>query len=525
MELYRGAERQAAPVNSLRGRAMKITFVEPRQPGSGAVVVGIWEEGVLTPTARQLDEAAGGAVGRALAAAARFKGKKYELLPIIGPANLPVSRIVLAGLGKPESADASSLQRLGGNLFAHLNGAGETEATFVIDVAETAAIGQTEAAAELAFGAQLRSYRFDKYKTKQKPEQQPSLTRLTIATPAASAAQRAYSPLEKTAEAVFFARDLVSEPANVIYPESLAAEAEGLAQFGVKVEVLEERQMRELGMNALLAVGQGSARPSRLVVMQWHGANAAPDADNARPLAFIGKGVTFDTGGISIKPAAGMGDMKWDMAGSATVIGLMRLLGAREAKVNAVGVIGLVENMPSGTAQRPGDIVTSMSGQTIEVLNTDAEGRLVLADALWYCQDRFKPRLMIDLATLTGAVIVALGHHRAGLFSNNEELADRLIEAGKAVGEQVWRLPLDEAYDRDIDSDAADVKNIGGGRAAGSIIGAQFVQRFVKDVPWAHLDIAGMAWSTKDAPTVPKGATAFGVRLLDRFVSQYYESD
>ncbi len=263
---------------------------------------------------------------------------------------------------------------------------------------------------------------------------------------------------------------------------------------------------------------KGSAKPPRLVVMRWRGAAKADGQPG--PLAFIGKGVTFDTGGISIKPAAGMGEMKWDMAGSAVVIGLMRLLAARKAKVNAVGVVGLVENMPSGTAQRPGDIVTSMSGQTIEVLNTDAEGRLVLADAMWYCQDRFKPRLMIDLATLTGAIVVALGHHNAGLFANDDELATRLIEAGKAVGEEVWRLPLAEAYDRDIDSDAADVKNIGGGRAGGSITAAQFLQRFVNKVPWAHLDIAGMAWSSKDAPTVPKGATAFGLRLLDRFVAR-----
>jgi leucyl aminopeptidase len=235
--------------------------------------------------------------------------------------------------------------------------------------------------------------------------------------------------------------------------------------------------------------------------------------------------VTFDTGGISIKPAAGMEEMKWDMAGSAVVIGLLRLLAARKARVNAVGVAGLVENMPSGTAQRPGDIVTSMSGQTIEVLNTDAEGRLVLADALWYCQKRFKPRLMIDLATLTGAVVVALGHYHAGFFANDDALAERLIAAGKAVAEPVWRLPLADSYDRDIDSDAADVKNIGSGRAAGSIIGAQFLQRFVNSVPWAHLDIAGVAWSKKDAATVPKGATAFGVRLLDRLVAQYYEDE
>ncbi len=497
---------------------MKISFAEPDLPHSGAAVAGIWEERVLTPAARRLDEASGGAIVRALAGAARFSGKKGELLPLVAPANLPLSRIVLAGLGKPAEAGARVFEDLGGALAAHLNGAGETEATVAVDVGEGAPIGAAEAAAELAFGVRLRSYRFDKYKTKEKPEQKPSLTRLTVSTAAAGAAKRAWRLLENTAEAVFFTRDLVSEPANVIYPETLAEQARTLEEIGVKVEILDERAMRKLGMGALLGVAQGSARPPRLVVMEWHGSGGS-----GAPLAFIGKGVTFDTGGISIKPAAGMGDMKWDMAGSAVVIGLMRLLAARKAKVDAVGIVGLVENMPSGTAQRPGDIVTSMSGQTIEVLNTDAEGRLVLADAMWYCQDRFKPRLMIDLATLTGAVIVALGHHRAGLFANDDELAERLTQAGKSVGEEVWRLPLADSYDREMDSDAADVKNIGGGRAAGSITAAQFLQRFVNKVPWAHLDIAGMAWSSKDTATVPKGATAFGVRLLDRFVAAHYE--
>ena len=500
---------------------MKIGFAKPEQPLCGAMIVGVWEEAMPTPTARRLDEATGGAIMRALSATPRFKGKKDELLPIVAPANLPVSRIVLAGLGKPDLVDAQLFQRLGGNLVAHLNSAGEREATVAVDVGEGAPIDQTEAAAQLAFGAQLRAYRFDRYKTNQKPEQRASLDRLTVATAAPAAAQRAYEPLDKTASAVFFARDLVSEPSNVIYPETLAAQAATLAGLGVSVEILDENKIRELGMNALLGVAQGSARPPRVVIMEWHGSRDK----HAPPLAFIGKGVTFDTGGISIKPAAGMGEMKWDMAGSAVVISLMQLLAARKAKVNAVGVVGLVENMPSGTALRPGDIVTSMSGQTIEVLNTDAEGRLVLADALWYCRDRYKPRLMIDLATLTGAVVVALGHHRAGLFSNNDELADQLIAAGKAVGEEVWRLPLDESYDREIDSDAADMKNIGSDRAAGSILGAQFVQRFVDDVTWAHFDIAGVAWSSKDAPTVPKGATAFGVRLLDQFVAQHYERE
>jgi leucyl aminopeptidase len=504
---------------------MKISFAKPDQPRSGALIVGVWEEAMLTPAARHLDEATGGALMRALYATPRFKGKKDELLPIIGPVNLSVSRIVLAGLGKPDLANARVFQHLGGNLVAYLNSAGETEATISIDVCEGASLDRTEAAAQLAFGARLRAYRFDKYKTKQKPEQKASLDRLTVETAAPGAAEHAYEPLDKTASAVFFTRDLVSEPSNVIYPETLAAQAGTLADLGVTVEILDENKLRKLGMNALLGVAQGSARPPRVVVMEWQGAAAGSDDNRRAPLAFIGKGVTFDTGGISIKPAAGMADMKWDMAGSAVVIGLMKLLAARKAKVNAIGVVGLVENMPSGTAQRPGDIVTSMSGQTIEVLNTDAEGRLVLADVLWYCQDRYKPRLMIDLATLTGAVIVALGHNHAGLFSNNDEIANRLIEAGKAVGEEVWRLPLAESYDREMDSDIADVKNIGGGRAGGSILGAQFLQRFVNDVPWSHLDIAGMAWASKDSATVPKGATAFGVRLLDQFVAQYYERE
>ena len=496
---------------------MKISFAEFEPPRSGAIVVGVAEEGVLTAPARQLDEATGGAIGRALAASPRFRGKRNEIVPVIGPPNLAASRIVLAGLGKLESIDARALEDLGGTLVAHLNGVGETQAVLAIDVAGASSLDAAGAAAHLAFGAALRAYRFDKYRTTERPERKPTLSSLTVAGPPA-AAKRAYKSLAAAAESVAFTRDLVSEPANVIYPETLAEQAAGLAALGLEIEILDETRMAALGMNAILGVAQGSVRPPRMVVMQWHGGKAGDP-----PLGFIGKGVTFDTGGISIKPAAGMGEMKWDMAGAGVVIGLMRLLAARSAKINAVGIVGLVENMPSGSAQRPGDIVKSMSGQTIEVLNTDAEGRLVLADALWYCQDRFKPALMVDLATLTGAVIVALGHDMAGLFANDDALAERLVAAGNAVGEKLWRLPLAEGYDRAIDSDAADVKNIAGDRAAGSIIGAQFVQRFVNKVPWAHLDIAGVAWSKKDAPTVPKGATGFGVRLLDRFVSDNYE--
>jgi leucyl aminopeptidase len=502
---------------------MKIEFAEFAPPRSGAVVVGAWEDRVLSAAARRLDETTGGAIARAVAAAPRFHGKKNEVLALVGPPGLTASRIVVAGLGKPTAVDVRLLQDLGGNLVAHLNGAGETEATFAIDVGdpgEGAPVKPGDAAAQLAFGAALRSYRFDKYRTKQKPEQKASLASVTVATAAPGMAQAAYHALGATAEAVAFARDLVSEPANTLYPETLAERAAALTEFGLAVEVLDEDRMRELGMGALLGVSQGSVRPSRVVVMEHRGG-----PPGVAPVAFVGKGVTFDTGGISIKPAAGMGEMKWDMAGAGVVIGLMRLFAARRAKVNAVGIVGLVENMPSGSAQRPGDIVKSMSGQTIEVLNTDAEGRLVLADALWYCQDRFKPKLMVDLATLTGAIIVALGNEYAGLFANNDQLAERLVAAGNAVGEKLWRLPLGDSYDRAIDSDAADVKNIAGDRAAGSIIGAQFLKRFVNDVPWAHLDIAAVAWSKKDAPTVPKGATAFGVRLLDRFVADHYEKE
>jgi leucyl aminopeptidase len=497
---------------------MKIDFAEFALPRSGALVVGAWEDRVLTGPARQVDEATGGAVARAIAAAPRFHGKKNELLAIVGPANVSISRVVVAGLGKPDAADARLLQDLGGNLVAHLNGAGESEATVAVDTGDAAKLKPAEAAAQLAFGAELRAYRFDKYRTKQKPEQKPSLQTITVTCDTPAKAKEAHRSLAATAESVAFTRDLVSEPPNTIYPETLAEQAASLRSLGLSVEVFDERKLQEIGMGALLGVAQGSVRPARVVVMEHRGGPA-----DTPPLAFIGKGVTFDTGGISIKPAAGMGDMKWDMAGAGVVIGLMRLFAARQAKINAVGIVGLVENMPSGSAQRPGDIVTSLSGQTIEVLNTDAEGRLVLADALWYCQDRFKPKLMVDLATLTGAVVVALGSEYAGLFANNDELADRLIAAGSAVGEKLWRLPLAEAYDRSIDSDAADVKNIAGDRGAGSTIGAQFLQRFVNNVPWAHLDIAGVAWSKKDAPTVPKGATAFGVRLLDRFVAEHYE--
>jgi leucyl aminopeptidase len=495
---------------------MKISFAAPRMPRSGTVVVAVMEDRKLSPHAAQIDKDSGGALRRAMEAS-RFTGKADETLMVLAPANLDISRVLLIGVGKPQVGERSARQNRGCAVLAALNAAGEQNASFFVNAfkgKDTAL-----AAADLAFGARLRSYRFDKYRTKEKPEHKPSLKELTFLVEGPKTAEREFETLDKIAEAVFFTRDLVSEPANIIYPESLAQEAKKLASLGVEVEVLDEKQMKTLGMNMLLGVAQGSTRPARLIVMQWKGNGRAK---NKAPIAFLGKGVTFDTGGISIKPAGGMEDMKWDMGGAGVVIGLMKALAGRKARANVIGICGCVENMPSGNAQRPGDIVKSMSGQTVEVINTDAEGRLVLGDALWYCQDRFKPQFMVNLATLTGAIIVALGHEHAGLFSNNEQLADRLLAAGKSVDEKLWRMPLGDPYDRMLDSDAADMKNIGG-RDAGSITAAQFLQRFVNKVPWAHLDIAGMAWSKKDAPTVPKGATAFGVRLLDRFVADYYE--
>jgi leucyl aminopeptidase len=498
---------------------MKITFSAPSLPSAGTVVVGVLEGNKLTETAAALDKQTGEALSRAISAS-RFRGKSGDVLSVLAPSGVALTRVVLVGLGDATKLDELKAQSAGGTIVAHLNPTGETSATVMVDAVKGAHIDAAALAANLGLGARLRSYRFDKYRTKEKKEEKPAFANMAIMVKDQARAKKLFADLDKVADGVFFTRDLVSEPANVLYPETLAQQARSLTRLGVTVEVLDEKQLQKLGMGALLGVGQGSARPPRLVVMQWKG---APKAKDKRPVAFVGKGVTFDTGGISIKPAAGMEDMKWDMAGAGVVIGLMRALAARKAAVNAVGVIGLVENMPSGTAQRPGDIVTSMSGQTIEVLNTDAEGRLVLADALWYCQDRFKPRVMIDLATLTGAIVVSLGHEYAGLFSNNDELAERLTAAGKGVGEGLWRFPLGEAYDKQLNCDVADMKNITGNRAAGSITAAQFLQRFVNEVPWAHLDIAGMAWSKQDKPTVPKGGTGFGVLLLERFVRDHYE--
>ncbi|MCH9020442.1 MAG: leucyl aminopeptidase [Proteobacteria bacterium] len=500
---------------------MKISFSTKTPAATEALVVVAFEKRRLSRGAVEIDAKTKGALKQAMAAD-RFTGAENEFLDVLAPAGVKTRRVVVAGLGKADSLDALAAQKLGGNLVAHLNRVGVKRAAVDVDgVTDGADIAATDFAANVAYGMRLRGYRFGKYRTKEKPKDKPTLDKLTVVVRRARTASAAFGELDRIADGVFFTRDLVSEPANVIYPESLARRARTLSKLGVKVEVLDVARMRKLGMGALLGVGQGSARGSRMVVMRWNG---APKGSKAPPVAFVGKGVTFDTGGISIKPAGGMEDMKWDMAGAGVVIGLMKVLAGRGARLDAVGVVGLVENMPSATAQRPGDVVTSMSGQTIEVINTDAEGRLVLADALWYCRSRFKPRVMVNLATLTGAIIVALGSYHAGLFSNDDDVAGKLIAAGEATGEPLWRMPLGERYDKDINSDIADMKNVGKGREAGSITAAQFLQRFVDETPWAHLDIAAVAWSKTAAATVPKGGTGFGVRLLDRFVADNYEA-
>jgi leucyl aminopeptidase len=490
---------------------MDIRFADQRPANAHALAVPVAQGG---PVAVGLD-AAVAALARDVATAQRFDGELASLVELFVPEDGTIRRLLLLGLGKePEPVQ---LERAGAALAARLLTSGETR--LVIDLGGLAdGLDRAQTAARLAFGASLRAWRHDVYRTKLPDKSRPSLEEIVIVGGGAGA-EAAWARLAPVAEGVFLARALVTEPANVIYPESFVERCRFLADRGVAIEVLDEPAMRRLGMGALLGVSQGSARAPRMLVMRWDGTGGA----QKKPLALVGKGVTFDTGGISIKPAAGMEDMKWDMGGAAAVAGAMLALAGRKAKAHVVGICGLVENMPSGTAQRPGDVVTTMSGQTVEVINTDAEGRLVLCDALTWVQRNHHPDRIVDLATLTGAMIIALGHEYAGLFANDDGLADELIAAGKAAGDPLWRLPLGDAYDKLIDSPIADIKNVGP-RPGGSITAAQFLKRFIDDgVKWAHLDIAGMVWAAKAGATWDKGATGYGVRLLDRFVEDVIE--
>lgn len=499
---------------------MQISFVAPSDVTAGAWVVGAAEGGALLPAAARLDKASGGALTRALKFS-RFTGKPGQMLEVLAPAGLRASRLLLVGLGKADSVDEKGLETLGAQIVGRLYTAGERAASIEIDIPKGSKVKKSELAAHLAFGAKLKSYSFDKYRTRNLDEYEKKLKTMRIVTPDAAAAKKAHAGLAAVAEGIFLARDLVNEPPNILYPAEFARRAKAqLSKLGVKVEILGEAEMKKRGFGALLGVGQGSARESQLVVMQWSGGKKS-----AKPIALVGKGVCFDSGGLSIKVGAGMQGMKGDMAGAACVTGTLLALAMRKAKVNAVGVIGLVENMPDGGAFRPDDVLKSLSGQTIEVLNTDAEGRLVLADALTYTQRRFQPKMLIDLATLTGAIVATLGSEHAGVFSNDDQLVQRIQAAGRTTGERVWQLPLDPFYDKMIRSKIADMKNIGGANS-GAITAAQFLKRFIeKNTVWAHLDIAGVAWQDgEQKPTIPSWGTGWGVRLLNRLVKEHYEA-
>jgi leucyl aminopeptidase len=495
---------------------MKITFSATLEE-KGVLVLPVCSEKTLATSSAEYEKQTYGHLSKAMDAA-NFSGKIGEVVRLYAPAGTNYSQIILIGIGDTSALTLQKFEEIGGNIFKTV----EKEINVVVDfsaIQKTKNIKPFEWTAHLAAGLELRSFKFLKYKTKNKQILESTLENVTFKVSEHSLAETIFNQLQAVTEGVFLTRTLVSEPPNVLYPESMGDIAKTLSKIGLKVEVYNKKDLERLGMGGLLAVGQGSVKEPKLIVIQW--LNGPRDQ---KPVALVGKGITFDTGGISIKPAANMEHMKYDMGGSGVVIGLMKTLALRKAKVNVVGVMAMAENMPSGSAYRPADIVTTMSGQTIEVQNTDAEGRVILADALWYTQDRFKPQTMIDLATLTGAVGVALGDQHAGLMSNNHELAAKLLKAGDDVNEPMWRLPLTENYDKFIDSDVADVKNISAGSGAGTITAGQFLQRFVNNTPWAHIDIAFMAWDKIGNKSLcDKGATGYGVRLLNKYIKDSFE--
>jgi leucyl aminopeptidase len=494
--------------------AVKVGFVPFSTASRGTLVLFCDDALKFGAAAGKALGATAGMVKRA-AATNRFKGKSGSVLDILAPEGLKVVRLIVVGAGKLSAIKDYDFLKFGGVVAGKLR-AGSDAVTVVAELPSGAM--KPEQSAAVASGIRLRAYKFDRYKTKKKDDDAALNADVSIAVSDVVAAKKAFAPDNHIVDGVNIARELVNEPPNVLFPVEFARRASQLRKLGVGVDILDVKAMTKLKMGALLGVSQGSTQPGRTVIMRWNGGKRGE-----APVAFVGKGVCFDTGGISIKGAASMEDMKGDMGGAACVVGLMHALAARKAKVNAIGAIGLVENMPDGNAQRPGDIVTSMSGQTIEIINTDAEGRLVLADVLWYVKEKFKPKFMVDLATLTGAIMVALGTEHAGLFSNNDQLAERLTKVGLETGEKVWRMPLGPEYDKQIDSQFADMKNTGT-RNGGSITAAQFLQRFVDDTPWAHLDIAGTAMGAPKTDINHSWGSGYGVRLLERLVAEYYEA-
>lgn len=493
---------------------MKISF-SATLPEDGMIIVPVFKDQLDGTALSRLDERTEGAVLRA-ARVAEFVGKAGETLSVVSPTGLAETVILLMGLGEPKELESRDATGLGGKAAACAIGKAR-KASLMIDGIEIGGLKAEALSIATATGAMMRNYEFAIYRKKTAPKDRKVLENFTIVGVGTEGSEEKFEAEKAVVEGVFMARDLVSEPPNVLHPESYADRCKELETLGVKVTILDEDKMHDLGMHTLLGVGQGSTKGSRLVAMEWNGGG------NEAPVAFLGKGVTFDTGGISLKAGPGMEDMKFDMGGSASVVGAMKALAGRKAKANVVGIVGLVENMPDGNAQRPADVVTTMSGQTVEILNTDAEGRLVLADVLTYAQKTYNPRAMVDLATLTGAIIISLAHEYGGLFTKQDTFAASLTKAAADVDEELWRMPLGKVHDDMIKSDIADMKNIGG-RDGGSSSAAAFLARFVEqDIPWAHLDIAGTAWTKKDQDVCPKGATGYGVRLLDRFIRNEYE--
>lgn len=501
---------------------LNISFEEKDIYANDAIAILVSDQLRLDGDALALDKKSGGMIAKIMENTHKFKGGLGQVASLNIDLDGELKTILVIGVGDESKLKEYQLEGLGGTIYSAAKASKAKSVGVKID-SHIGKFDVTNAAALLASGGILASYKFDKYFTRQKEEEKFVVADLNIIVNDEQLAYDAFEEKKAIAMGVFFARNLVSEVSNVLYPETYAAQiVEKLEPLGVDVDVLGEREMRELGMGALLGVGQGSEKESKLVVMKYNGASS-----DQKPVCFVGKGVTFDTGGISLKPAGGMEDMKYDMGGSAAVVGAMKALALRSAKVNAIGIVGLVENMPGGSAQRPGDVVKTMSGQTVEVLNTDAEGRLVLCDCMTYLQKNFEPECVVDLATLTGAIVVSLAHTYAGCFANDDSLAEKLIGAGAEVNEKLWRMPLHEDYDAMIKSSVADIANIGGERgAAGSSTAAHFIGRFVEEgVKWAHLDIAGTAWDKKGKnPICPVGGVGFGVRLLNRFVRDNYES-
>lgn len=498
---------------------MEFKIMKLELPKEGTVVFLVDSSLKLHGIAAQLNKDK--FISRAISVTNNFKGNKGQIVKIVAPESYGVDKVVLLGMGNPAEINDASIQAAGGKLANFLNNMmEEVSANVVIETLPSWKKSVEDIAINLSLGAKLRNYNFNRYYVEKAKDHKTNLKKLNICINSSNTFKSEFKEMEEVSDGVYFSRDLVSMPPNELYPETFAAKCAELMRLGVKVRIFKASDLKKMGMNSILAVAQGSDREAHMVTMEWSGGDK-----KEKPIAFVGKGVTFDSGGINIKPSAGMGDMKYDMGGAATVTGLMKALASRKAKANVIGVIALVENMPSGSAQRPSDVIKSYSGQTIEVDNTDAEGRLILCDALWYVQEEYKPKALIDLATLTGAIVIALGeNYCAGLFSNNDKLVDQITKTAEKTSERVWRLPLSDYYDKQINSDIADVKNTGNGRGAGSITAAQFLQRFIKkDTAWAHLDIAGMAWDKNGSDICPKGATGYGVRLLNQLVADYYE--